>query len=121
MEMIMSTLSDSEIEQRVLRELIMNDAITSREICVVCRHSVVTLRGTVHSFENKSAATQATKIVNGVVGVVNQIRVERRQVEPTAFDRPPSNIGADSKFLVESSMHSAPKARDVKAWANGPG
>ncbi|HEY5883150.1 MAG TPA: BON domain-containing protein [Pyrinomonadaceae bacterium] len=73
----MSKFSDSEIEQRVLKELSLSDAIASREICVVCRHSVVTLRGTVHSFENKSAATQATKMVNGVVGVVNQIRVER--------------------------------------------
>ena len=98
----MSTLSDSEIEQRVLRELIMNDAITSREICVVCRHSVVTLKGTVHSFQNKSAATQATKAVNGVVGVVNEIRVAQRQVQPTAFDRPPSNIGTNNRVLVES-------------------
>jgi len=117
----MSKLSDSEIEQRVLRELIMNDAIASREICVVSRYSVVTIRGTVHSFKNKSAATQATKTVNGVVGVVNEIRVAQRQVEPMAFDHVPSNIGTDSRFLVESSMHSAPKAHEVKAWANGPG
>ena len=98
----MSTLSDSEIEQRVLRELIMNDAIASREICVLCRYSVVTLKGTVHSFQNKSAATQATKTVNGVVGVVNEIRVAQRQVETSAFDRAPSNIGTNNRVLVES-------------------
>lgn len=84
----MFKLSDSEIEQRVLRELSLSDAIASREICVVCRHSVVTLRGTVHSFENKSAATQATKMVSGVVGVVNEIRVER----PGRFIRPRSIV-----------------------------
>ncbi|HKO61231.1 MAG TPA: hypothetical protein VJV03_08740, partial [Pyrinomonadaceae bacterium] len=42
----------------------------------------------VHSFENKSAATQATKIVNGVVGVVNEIKVERRR----RFIRPRSIV-----------------------------
>src|SRR5687768_11185690 len=98
----MSNLSDSEIEQRVLRELSLNDGIASREICVVCRHSVVTLRGTVHSFENKSAATEATKTVNGVVGVVNQIRVKRRPVDLPAFDCHPANTSTKSRPLIEN-------------------
>lgn len=72
---MMSKLSDSEIEQWVLTELGLSEAIQSREICVLCDNGVVTLKGTVNRFDNKLAASHAARIAEGVVGVVNKIRV----------------------------------------------
>ena len=76
----MRKLRDSEIEQWVLRELGLSNAIHSREICVLARDGVVTLRGTVAGFSNKMAASHAARVALGVVSVVNRMRVKPEPV-----------------------------------------
>lgn len=71
----MRKLRDSEIEQWVLREIGLSNAIGSREISVLSRNGVVTLEGTVNNLTNKVAATRAAQFARGVVGVVNEISV----------------------------------------------
>ena len=71
----MSKMSDSEIEQWVLRE-IGSTSNGSREICVFSHNGVVTLRGTVKSSAQKLALSRAAKIANGVVCVIDDIKVK---------------------------------------------
>ncbi len=72
----MRKLRDSEVEQWILREIGLGNDIGSREICVLSRDGVVTLRGTVNDFGNKMAATHAAQTANGVVSVINEITVK---------------------------------------------
>lgn len=71
----MPTKTDSEVEQWVLRELSLSTKIRSREICVLARDGVITLRGSAQSYQDKLAIEDATRRANGVVGVVNEMRV----------------------------------------------
>ena len=71
----MSKLSDSEIEQWVLRE-IGSTLNGSREICVFSHNGVVTLRGTVNSSAQKLAVSRAAQISNGVVCVIDDMKVK---------------------------------------------
>lgn len=66
---------DSEVEQWVLRELSLGE-IRSREVSVFARDGVVTLRGTAQSNRDKLAIEEATLRANGVVGVINEMRVK---------------------------------------------
>jgi hypothetical protein len=68
--------TDSEIEQFVLRELSLSKEVRSPEICVLARDGVVSLRGSVQTVQNRSAAEQAARCATGVVGVVNDLRVK---------------------------------------------
>jgi osmotically-inducible protein OsmY len=72
----MSKLSDSEIEQWVLRE-IGSTSNGSQEICVFSHNGVVTLRGTVKSSDQKVAVSRAAQISNGVQSVIDEVRVKR--------------------------------------------
>lgn len=67
--------TDSEIEQSVLREFTSESGLTSKELCVLCRHGVVTLSGTAPDERNIRAAENAANSVPGVVRVVNRIGV----------------------------------------------
>lgn len=71
----MRKLPDSEIEQWVLREIGLSEAIGSPEIYVLSRNGVVTLGGTVNNLANKLAATRAAQLACGVEVVVNEITV----------------------------------------------
>lgn len=67
---------DSEVEQQVLRMLKLDSAVAGREICVESQDGVVTLSGTALSYQQRSAAHEATLRAPGVLGVVNTIQVE---------------------------------------------
>lgn len=67
--------TDSQIEQRVLKELSVNDRIRSREICVLARNGVVTLQGSAQSDLDKLAIEETIGRATGVVDVVNEMRV----------------------------------------------
>ncbi len=69
-------MRDSEVEQRVLRSLKLDSAFACREICVESQDGVVTLSGTAPSFEEASAAYNATRRAPGVRGVVDKVEVE---------------------------------------------
>jgi hypothetical protein len=71
----MSSLSDSEIEQWVLKEIGLT-ARGSREICVLSHNGVVTLKGTVKSRDHKLAVSRTAQIANGVVRVIDDIKVK---------------------------------------------
>lgn len=72
----MPSKTDSEIEQWVLRELGSSGKLYSPEICVFAFAGVVRLRGSVQSYKNKLAAEEAAYRAPGVLGVVNEIRIE---------------------------------------------
>ena len=67
-------MTDSEIEQWVLRELRFAGNIESREVCVTANQGIVTLGGTVPSRISKMAAKRAALRARGVKNVVNNLR-----------------------------------------------
>ena len=67
-------MTDSEIEQWVLRELDFAGNIQSRELCVSAHQGIVTLDGTVPSRMSKSLATRAALRARGVKRVINNLR-----------------------------------------------
>lgn len=67
-------MTDSEIEQWVLRELRFSGNIESRELCVSSHQGIVTLGGTVPSRISKVAAKRAALRARGVKNVVNNLR-----------------------------------------------
>ena len=67
-------MTDSEIEQWVLRELRFTKLIHSRELCVSAHRGIVTLGGTVPSRMSKAAAKRAALRARGVRSVVNNLR-----------------------------------------------
>jgi hypothetical protein len=68
--------TDSEVEQWVLRELGLREKICSREICVLARDGMVSLRGSAQSYQDKLALEEATRRAPGVVGVLNELTVK---------------------------------------------
>lgn len=95
--------TDSEIEQWVLRELMVSKKVHSPEICVLARDGVVSLRGSARSFEDRSAVEEATRRATGVVAVMNELRVKphthllRDEVHPTSKDNALSRSYQDNK------------------------
>ncbi len=67
-------MTDSEIEQWVLRELKFAAQIDSRELCVSSHRGIVTLGGTVPNRLTKAAARRAALRARGVKSVVNNLR-----------------------------------------------
>jgi len=67
---------DSEIEQRVIRQLRVDKGLGSKELCVFCSDGVVTLKGSVLSDRGKTIAQSAAFRMEGVVAVVNEIAVK---------------------------------------------
>ena len=68
--------TDSEIEQWVLRELALAEALGSREICVQSHDGVVTLNGSVPEYADRSLAERAVYRVVGIARVVNDLKVK---------------------------------------------
>lgn len=75
-------MTDSEIEQWVLRELKFAEQVQSRELCVSAREGIVTLGGTVPNRLTKTAAKRAALRARGVKGVVNNLRASHRLSQP---------------------------------------
>jgi osmotically-inducible protein OsmY len=68
--------SDAAIRDDVISELKWDPKITSPDIAVTAKNSVVTLAGFVSSYWEKDAAEKAAKRVYGVVGVANDLTVK---------------------------------------------
>jgi hypothetical protein len=76
-------MTDSEIEQWVLRELRFAGSIESCELCVSSQRGIVTLGGTVPNRTSRVAAKRAALRARGVRSVVNNLRArspDSRQV-----------------------------------------
>jgi hypothetical protein len=67
-------MTDSEIEQWVLREFRSAGNIQSRELCVSAHQGIVTLGGTVPNRISRVAAKRAALRARGVKSVVNNLR-----------------------------------------------
>ena len=74
-ETIGDTLDDAWIHTKIVAKLITNSTTPERKINVDVVKNVVTLRGTVDSAEEKTAAEKIAKDTDGVKSVVNQLKV----------------------------------------------
>ena len=69
------TLDDAWIHTKIVAKLIANSKTPERKINVDVVKNVVTLRGTVDTAEEKTAAEKVAKDTDGVKSVVNQLKV----------------------------------------------
>jgi hypothetical protein len=77
-------MTDSEIEQWVLKEFRFAGNIRSRELCVSVHQGIVTLAGTVPNRISRAAAKKAALRARGVSSVVNNLRaLPSRSLRPT--------------------------------------
>lgn len=67
--------TDHEIHQQVIAELKWDAWVDETEIGVEVHNGIVTLTGTVSNYAKKMAAQEAAHRVNGVLDVVNEVRV----------------------------------------------
>jgi osmotically-inducible protein OsmY len=67
--------SDSDLKQRIMRELKWDSRVSWASINVEVTHGVVTLLGTVPSYVQKIAAQDAAHRVAGVLDVANDVEV----------------------------------------------
>jgi osmotically-inducible protein OsmY len=70
-----TAVSDSELQQEVLRELQWEPSVEAAHVGVAVKGGVVTLTGYVSSYAEKFAAEEAAKRVHGVRAVANEIQV----------------------------------------------
>jgi osmotically-inducible protein OsmY len=73
-------MRDSEIEQWVLNEIRLMTDGRLKEVCVLSLEGLVQLKGTVPNRADKLAAQNAAQQSRGVVGVINQLHVRRRNL-----------------------------------------
>lgn len=73
-------MRDSEIEQRVINEIRLMADGRFKNLCVFSMNGVVNLQGTVQSRADKLAAQAAAERAKGVVGVINQLNMRRRNL-----------------------------------------
>jgi osmotically-inducible protein OsmY len=76
-ETIGNSLDDAWIHSKIVAKLIADTRVIERKVNVDVNNNMVTLRGTVDTAEQKSAAEQIARETDGVKGVVNQIKVAR--------------------------------------------
>jgi osmotically-inducible protein OsmY len=69
-------MSDSQIQQEVLRELKWDTRVDETQIGVTVEDGVVTLRGSVDGYAKRVAAQEAAHRVRGVLDVANDIEVK---------------------------------------------
>jgi osmotically-inducible protein OsmY len=72
----MQTVPDSQLRERVMREIDWDPEISSSDIAVMVDDAVAALTGFVHSYAEKLAAERAAKRIYGVKGVANDIEVK---------------------------------------------
>ncbi len=87
---MLATMTDSELQQDVLRELQWEPSVEAAHIGVAVKGGVVTLTGHVPSYAEKYAAEKAAKRVHGVRAVANELEVEL----PGASKRSDEDIAA---------------------------
>jgi osmotically-inducible protein OsmY len=73
---MLTTVTDSEIQEDVMRELRWEPSVDATHIGVAVKDGIVTLTGQVPSYAEKFAAERTAKRVHGVRAVVNEIEVK---------------------------------------------
>jgi osmotically-inducible protein OsmY len=72
---ITTTLSDSELQQRVRAELDWNPRVNAPELTASVKKGVVTLAGFVDTYGRRMAALEAVHQISGVLDVADEIQV----------------------------------------------
>jgi osmotically-inducible protein OsmY len=71
----LSQKTDSQIQQDVINEIKWDSSVTSSEVSVTAKDGIVTLRGSVPHYHEKSLAENAAQRVHGVRAVADEIEV----------------------------------------------
>jgi osmotically-inducible protein OsmY len=90
-------MSDSNIQQAVIRELKWDTRVDETEVGVEVDEGVVTLTGTVNSWAKRVAAQEAAHRVVGVLDVANDIQVQA----PGAAGRTDTDIAGAVRHALE--------------------
>ncbi|HWP42390.1 MAG TPA: BON domain-containing protein [Blastocatellia bacterium] len=106
--------SDTQIQQEVLEELKWDSRVKETDIGVTVRHGVVTLTGTVSSYDEKISAQEAAHRVEGVLDVANDIEV----VVPALMSRTDAEIAEAVRRALEWDV-TVPDERIKSTVSNG--
>jgi osmotically-inducible protein OsmY len=74
------SITDKEITQAIERELIIQDGVLAYKIDVETQEGVVKLMGTTDNILAKDRATDIARMVKGVNGVVNLVKVKHSNI-----------------------------------------
>jgi osmotically-inducible protein OsmY len=89
--------TDHAIHRQVIEELNWDTRVDETEIGVEVHDGIVTLTGTVHSYAKKMAAQEAAHRVNGVLDVVNEVKVAPYAASGTTDEA----IAKSARFALE--------------------
>ena len=106
--------NDSQIQQDVLNELKSDPSVTATEVSVTASNGIVTLRGTVPHYYEKSTAENAAQRVGGVRAVCDEIKVDL----VTAYERDDQQI-AEAALNALKWSYAVPEGVQVtveKGW-----
>ena len=106
--------TDSQIKQDVMNEIKWDPSVTSTQITVTADNGIVTLRGSVPHFFEKSKAEDAAQRVGGVRAVADEIEVNMLG----SFNRSDEQIAAAAVSALDWS-YSVPKGIKItveKGW-----
>lgn len=81
-------VSDSELRQDVLAALLKDPATDSYELAIKVKNAIVTLSGTVDSWQEKQLSEQVAKGVKGIIKVENEILVVPEKTRPDQEIKP---------------------------------
>lgn len=73
---MLTTITDSELQQDVIKELKWEPSVDATAIGVAAKNRIVTLSGHVASYAEKRAAIEAAQRVHGVKAVVDELEVK---------------------------------------------
>jgi len=96
---MIATITDSELQQDVLRELEWEPSVDAAHVGVTAKDGVVSLRGWVPSYAEKFAAEEAAKRVYGVRAVVNELEVRL----PGTNERTDEDVAAAAVNALQSN------------------
>jgi osmotically-inducible protein OsmY len=95
-----ATMTESELQRRVLDELKWEPSVDAAHIGVSVQDGVVTLSGHVSSYAEKFAAEKAAKRVHGVQALVNEIDVKL----PGSSERTDEDIAAAAANVLKWNL-----------------
>lgn len=92
-------ISDNDVKTHVEHELEWDAGVDATALAVAVNSGVVTLTGTVHSYNEKVAAERAAKRVKGVYGLANEI-----DVLPETTGRTDAEIARDAVAALQMQL-----------------